>query len=43
MIKNLIFDLGGVVFTLDHDEAVKRFRQLGLANAEEVLNPYTQG
>ena len=43
MIKNLIFDLGGVVFTLDHDEAVRRFRQLGLANAEEVHNPYTQG
>ena len=43
MIKNLIFDLGGVVFTLDHDEAVRRFARLGLKNAAEVLNPYTQG
>lgn len=42
MIKNLIFDLGGVVFTLDHDEAVRRFTQMGVHNAADILNPYTQ-
>lgn len=43
MIKNIIFDLGGVVVTLDHPQAVARFKALGLADAEQQLNPYTQG
>lgn len=42
MIKNIIFDLGGVIMTLDHPEAVRRFKALGLANAEEQLDAYTQ-
>ena len=41
--KNIVFDFGGVVVTLDHDEAVRRFAALGLENAAEQLNPYTQG
>lgn len=42
MIKNIIFDLGGVVMTLDPDEAVKRFRDLGLKDAARQLDSYTQ-
>jgi len=42
MIKNLIFDLGGVITQNDHDEAVRRFEQLGLKDAAEQLNPYRQ-
>ena len=42
MIKNLIFDLGGVVMTIDQDEALRRFKELGLADAERQLDPYTQ-
>ena len=42
-IKNIIFDFGGVVVTLDHAEAVRRFKSLGLQDAEERLDPYTQG
>ena len=42
MIKNLIFDLGGVIMTIDHDEALRRFKALGLADAERHLDPYTQ-
>lgn len=42
MIKNLIFDLGGVIITIDQDEAVRRFKELGLADAERWLDPYTQ-
>lgn len=42
MIKNLIFDLGGVIITIDQDEAVRRFRELGLKDAERWLDPYTQ-
>ena len=42
MIKNIIFDFGGVVITLDPSQAVKRFAALGLPNAEQHLDAYTQ-
>lgn len=42
MIKNIIFDLGGVIITIDQSEALKRFINLGLKDAEDYLNPYTQ-
>lgn len=42
MIKNLIFDLGGVIMTIDHNEALRRFKELGLSDAERHLDPYTQ-
>lgn len=41
-IHNIIFDLGGVVITLDKDEAIRRFKAIGLVNAEEHLDAYTQ-
>jgi len=41
-IKNLVFDLGGVILTLDRDRAVARFLEVGLGNAEELLDPYHQ-
>lgn len=43
MIRNIVFDLGGVIMTLDHAEAVRRFSSLGLNNAGKILDPYTQG
>ena len=42
MIKNIIFDLGGVIMTISHDEALRRFKELGLTDAERHLDPYTQ-
>lgn len=42
MIKNIIFDLGGVIITISHQEALRRFLQLGLKDAERQLDPYTQ-
>lgn len=42
MIKNIVFDLGGVIMTIDQSEAVRRFRSLGLEDAEKRLDPYTQ-
>lgn len=42
MIKTIIFDLGGVVVTIDHEEALRRFSALGLRDAGEWLDPYTQ-
>jgi putative hydrolase of the HAD superfamily len=41
-IKNIVFDLGGVLITLERDEAVRRFREAGLKNAAELLDPYHQ-
>lgn len=42
MIKNIIFDLGGVIMTIDQEEAVRRFKEIGLQDAERWLDPYTQ-
>ncbi len=42
-VENIVFDFGGVVVTLDHNEAVRRFQALGLKDAAEQLDPYTQG
>jgi len=41
-IKNIIFDLGGVVLTLSPEEAVRRFEELGVKDAATKLNSYTQ-
>lgn len=41
MIKNLIFDLGGVIMTIDQNEALRRFKELGVADIERRLDPYT--
>ncbi len=42
-IHTIIFDLGGVIITIDHAEAVRRFSALGLKDAAQRLDPYTQG
>ncbi|MDR2057313.1 MAG: HAD family phosphatase [Dysgonamonadaceae bacterium] len=41
-IKNIVFDLGGVIITLEREESVRRFIEAGLKNAEELLDPYHQ-
>jgi len=41
-IKNIVFDLGGVLITLDRGEAVNRFKAMGLKNVDELLNAYHQ-
>lgn len=42
VIKNIVFDLGGVIMTLDPAEALRRFKALGLSDAERYLDSYTQ-
>ena len=42
MIKTIIFDLGGVVITLDPQQAVRRFEALGVKDAASRLDSYTQ-
>lgn len=42
MVKNVVFDFGGIIILLDQTEAIRRFKQLGIANIEEYLNIYGQ-
>ena len=42
MIKNIVFDLGGVVITLSQEQAIERFEALGLKDARQRLDAYTQ-
>ncbi len=41
-INTLIFDFGGVIVNLNRAEAVRRFEQLGLADADSRLDVYRQ-
>ena len=42
MIKNIIFDFGGVLTTIDTNRAIEKFKALGLKDAENYLNSYKQ-
>jgi putative hydrolase of the HAD superfamily len=41
-IKNVVFDLGGVIIDLDTQRAFRRFEEIGIGNARELLDPYEQ-
>ena len=41
-ITTLLFDLGGVIITLDEQQAIRRFSEIGLQEAIASLDPYTQ-
>ena len=42
MIKNIVFDFGGVIADLDRQKAVEAFKSLGIQEAEKYLDPYLQ-
>ena len=42
MIKNIVFDLGGVVIALSYEQAVRRFEEIGLKNARQHLDAFHQ-
>ena len=42
MIKMIALDLGGVIITMDNDEPVRRFKELGIKDVEHMLDPYVQ-
>ena len=42
MIQNLVFDLGGVIITLDFEQAVRRFYDMGVENIRTYLDPFAQ-
>jgi len=41
-IKNIIFDLGGVIVNLDRDRCIKNFKKFGFYNIEELMDPFEQ-
>lgn len=41
-IKTVLFDLGGVIITLDQSQAIRRFEELGVPDAAQCLDPYRQ-
>ena len=42
MIKNLLFDLGGVIMDIDRMNCVASFKRLGMADPEMFLGEYVQ-
>ncbi len=42
MIKNIIFDLGGVIVRLDKQACIESFRKLGFDNFGKILNEFVQ-
>ena len=41
-ITTVLFDLGGVILTLDQSQAIERFKALGVSDIEQRLDPYQQ-
>lgn len=41
-IKRIAFDFGGVIITQNQQQAIDRFKQIGLSDAEQRLGAYTQ-
>ena len=41
-IKNLIFDFGGVLVELDKARCLEAFNRLGFAEAEKLIDAYSQ-
>ena len=42
MVKNLLFDLGGVIMYIDRNRAVKALEAIGLTDADSMLGEYGQ-
>ena len=42
MIKNIVFDLGGVIFKIDKHQAIKRFNEVGFSDAASYLDAFAQ-
>ena len=41
-IKNLLFDFGGVIIGINKENAVKRFKEIGVENIEDYLGEFRQ-
>lgn len=41
-IKNLLFDFGGVIVGINKENAIKRFKEIGVENIEDFLGEFRQ-
>ncbi len=41
MIKNIVFDMGGVLVDLSRERSVRQFEALGVSDASDLINPYS--
>ncbi|MEN8928370.1 MAG: HAD-IA family hydrolase [Flavobacteriales bacterium] len=41
-IKNIIFDLGGVILNLDYSKTIDAFKELGVENFESIFSQFKQ-
>jgi putative hydrolase of the HAD superfamily len=41
-IKNIVFDLGGVIVGVNQPAAINKFKEIGIGNIEEFIDPYRQ-
>ena len=41
-IKNIIFDLGGVILNIDYNLTIKEFKKLGINNFENIFSQFKQ-
>ncbi|MBQ0069215.1 MAG: HAD family phosphatase [Bacteroidales bacterium] len=41
-IKNIVFDLGGIIFEIDKNRAIEHFKEVGFADAKSYLDAFTQ-
>ncbi|WP_165021299.1 MULTISPECIES: HAD family hydrolase [unclassified Dysgonomonas] len=41
-IKNILFDFGGVIVSLNKNNALNRFREIGFSNIDEYINEFRQ-
>lgn len=42
MIKDIVFDFGGVLTLIDSQKALQCFKEIGIEHPEEYINPYLQ-
>jgi putative hydrolase of the HAD superfamily len=42
MIRNIIFDMGGVLVDIDRERCVEAFRRIGFPEADQMLDCYSQ-
>ncbi|MDR0844025.1 MAG: HAD family phosphatase [Tannerella sp.] len=40
MIKNIVFDIGGVLVEVRRNEAIRQFQAIGLADADQLIDSY---
>jgi glucose-1-phosphatase len=41
-IKNIVFDLGGVLIEIDYQATISKFKAIGISNFDQIYSQYTQ-